>query len=113
MCRSRPADPNAPSASTDVGDISWFVPTIGFTSATFVPGCAPHTWQSAAAAGMSIGQEGMLIAAKSLALIATDLYAQPAMITAAKADLAAQLKTMTYRTAIPPDQKPPIGYRED
>ncbi len=109
----RAADPNAPAASTDVGDISWFVPTIGFTSATLVPGCAPHTWQAAATAGMSIGQEGMLIAAKSLALIGIDLYAHPEVIAAAKADLQEQLKTMTYRTAIPTDQKPPIGYRED
>ncbi len=66
----RAADPNAPAASTDVGDISWVVPTIGFTAATFVPGSAPHTWQAAAAAGMSIGQDGMLIAAKSIALTA-------------------------------------------
>jgi aminobenzoyl-glutamate utilization protein B len=109
----RPADPNAPAASTDVGDISWFVPTIGFTSATLVPGCAPHTWQAAATAGMSIGQEGMLISAKSLALLGADLYAHPETIAAAKADLQAQLKTTTYRTAIPPDQKPPLSYRED
>ena len=109
----RAADPNAPAASTDVGDISWFVPTIGFTSATLVPGCAPHTWQAAATAGMSIGQQGMLIAAKSLALLGSDLFAHPEVIRAARADLDAQLKTMTYKTAIPLDQKPPIGYRED
>jgi aminobenzoyl-glutamate utilization protein B len=109
----QPADPNAPAASTDVGDISWFVPTIGFTAATFVSGCPPHTWQAAATAGMSIGQEAMLIAAKSLALISADLYAHPETIAAAKADLDSQLKTMTYKTAIPAGQKPPIGYRED
>ena len=36
----RPVDPNAPSASTDVGDVSWNVPSIGFETATFVPGVA-------------------------------------------------------------------------
>ncbi len=51
----RPVDPNAPAASTDVGDVSWKVPTIGFVAATFVPGVAPHTWQAAASTGMSIG----------------------------------------------------------
>jgi aminobenzoyl-glutamate utilization protein B len=96
-----------------VGDISWVVPTIGFTSATFVPGAAPHTWQAAAAAGMSIGQEGMLIAAKSIALIGADLFAHPEVITAAKADLQNQLKTMKYQSAIPPGQKPLLNYRED
>src|SRR6202023_719318 len=52
----RPAEPNVPSASTDVGDVSWTVPTIGFTTATFLPGGAPHTWQASVSAGMSIGQ---------------------------------------------------------
>src|SRR5579864_9478699 len=43
-----PFDPNSPAASTDVGDVSWNYPTIGFVAATFVPGVAPHTWQAAA-----------------------------------------------------------------
>src|SRR3984893_16445093 len=64
----RPFDPNAPSASTDVGDVSWNVPTIGFGAATFVPGVAAHTWQAAASAGMSIGQDGMVVAAQGLPL---------------------------------------------
>jgi aminobenzoyl-glutamate utilization protein B len=63
----RPFNPNEPAASTDVGDVSWNVPTIGFIAATFVPGVVPHTWQAAACAGMSIGQKGMLVAAKALA----------------------------------------------
>lgn len=109
----RDPDPNAPAASTDVGDISWVVPTIGFATATFVPGCAPHTWQAAATAGMSIGQAGMLISAKSLALIGADLLAHPEVITAARADLDRQLKTVTYKSAIPLGQKPPLNYRED
>jgi hypothetical protein len=62
---------------------------------------------------MSIGQEGMLISAKSIALLGADLYAHPEVITAAKADLQRQLKTMTYKSAIPLDQKPNPNYRED
>src|ERR1700730_5955193 len=109
----RPADPNAPAASTDVGDVSWNVPTIGFLSATFVPGVAPHTWQAAATAGMSIGQEGMLISAQSLALLGADFYKHPEVIAAARGDLQSQLNTMTYRSAIPADQKPLLNYREE
>jgi aminobenzoyl-glutamate utilization protein B len=109
----RPIDPSAPAASTDVGDVSWEVPTIGFTSATFVPGVAPHTWQAAASAGMSIGQEGMLVSAKAIALTAADLYAHPEIVTAAKADLQEQLKTQTYKSGLPPGQKPPLNYREE
>jgi len=109
----RPIDPNAPAASTDVGDISWEVPTIGFTSATFVPGVAAHTWQAAASAGMSIGQEGMLVSAKSIAIMGADLFAHPEVISAARADLQAQLKVKSYKSAIPPNQKPPLDYREN
>ena len=40
------ATAHSPSASTDVGDVSWNVPTIGFLAAAFVPGVVPHTWQA-------------------------------------------------------------------
>jgi len=107
----RPFDPNAPSASTDVGDVSWAVPTIGFGAATFVPGVAAHTWQAAASAGMSIGQDGMVVASKALALTAVDLFTTPALVQAAKADFDKKLAGKKYFTAIPPDQKPLIDYR--
>lgn len=43
-------------ASTDVGDVSWIVPTSEFRAATYVPGTPGHSWQSTACAGMSIGR---------------------------------------------------------
>ena len=106
-----PIDPNAPAASTDVGDVSWNVPTIGFTAATFVPGVVPHTWQAAACAGMSIGQKGMVVAAKALALTGADLFSNPQLIADAKKDFAHRLVGKTYRSEIPPGQKPPLDYR--
>jgi aminobenzoyl-glutamate utilization protein B len=109
----RPVDPNAPSASTDVGDVSWTVPTIGFTTATFVPGVAPHTWQASASAGMSIGQDGMVVASKALALTAIDLFSNPALVHAARADFDRKLTGKTYHSFIPAGQKPPINYRDN
>jgi aminobenzoyl-glutamate utilization protein B len=109
----RPFDPNAPSASTDVGDVSWTVPTIGFTTATFVPGVAAHTWQAAASAGMSIGQDGMVIASKALALTAIDLFSSPGLIQAAKTDFAKKLAGKTYKSPIPVGQKPLLDYRDN
>jgi len=108
----RPFDPNLPSASTDVGDVSWNVPTIGFTAATFVPGVVPHTWQAAACAGMSIGQKGMLVAAKALAVTAFDLLTKPQLVEAAKQDFARKMAGKTYKSEIPASQKPPIDYRD-
>ena len=108
----RPIDPNAPSASTDAGDVSWNVPTIGFVAATFVPGVVAHTWQAAACAGMSIGQRGMVIAAKALSLTAVDLFSSPQTVADAKADFARQMSGKTYRSQIPENQKPPLDYRK-
>mgnify|MGYP003323879426 CR=1 FL=1 len=59
--------------STDVGDVSWAVPTGGFGTATYVPGTAGHSWQAASCTGTSIGTKGMLNAAKVMALTAYDL----------------------------------------
>ena len=106
-----PFDPNAPAASTDVGDVSWNIPTIGFSAATFVPGVAAHTWQAAACAGMSIGQKGMLVAAKALALTAADLLSNPQLVAQAKADFQRELQGKTYKSAVPEGQKPPLNYR--
>ena len=54
--------------STDVGDVSWTVPTVGLRTATWVPGTPAHTWQATAAGGMSIGYKGMNVASQTLAL---------------------------------------------
>jgi len=109
----RPVDLNAAAASTDVGDVSWTVPTIGFNTATFVPGVAPHTWQASASAGMSIGQNGMVVASKALALTAVDLFSNAALVQAARADFDRQLTGKTYHSFIPAGQKPPLNYRDN
>jgi aminobenzoyl-glutamate utilization protein B len=98
------------SASTDV---SWSVPTIGFLAATFVPGVVPHTWQAAATAGMSIGQDGMMVASRALAITAVDLFTDPALVQAAKADFQKKLTGKSYESAIPLNQKPEINYRDN
>ena len=107
----RPFDPHEPAASTDVGDVSWNVPTIGFVAATFAPGVVPHTWQATACAGMSIGQKGMLVAAKALALTGVDLFSNPQLVQDARKDFAHQLAGKTYKSEIPDGQKPPLDYR--
>jgi aminobenzoyl-glutamate utilization protein B len=105
------ASANTPSASTDAGDVSWNVPTIGFVAATFVPGVVPHTWQAAASAGMSIGQDGMLVASKVLASTAVDLFNNPQLVEAAKADFEKKITGRSYTSAIPANEKPDLNYR--
>src|SRR5207245_2051605 len=98
--------------STDVGDVSWIVPTAGFSTATFVPGTPGHSWQSTACAGMSIGHKGMMIAAKTLALSALDLFSNPDELTAAKKNFEERKAGKEYRSRLPTEQKPPLDYRQ-
>lgn len=107
----RNPDPNAPSASSDVGDVSWQVPTIQLSTATAVPGTPGHSWQNVACSGSSIGRKGMVNAAKVMALTAIDLFTQPEQIELAKADFAKQREGKEYRSRIPAGKKPPLNYR--
>jgi aminobenzoyl-glutamate utilization protein B len=98
------------SASTDAGDVSWVVPTGQFTTATFVPGVGAHTWQAAACAGSSIGRKGMVVAARTMAVAAVDLFENPAQLAAAKDAFQTRLAGRKWTTRIPPSGKPPLDY---
>ena len=98
------------SASTDVGDVSWVVPTAQFAAATFVPGVGAHTWQAAACAGTSIGRKGMLVAARTLALAGVELFENPAEVQAAKEAFQKRLAGRHWTTRIRADSKPPLDY---
>lgn len=97
--------------STDVGDISWVVPTTGFGTSCWVPGTPAHSWQAVAAGGTSIGRQGMQLAAKVLATSAWDLFQDPKIAAAARAELAERLAGRRYQPLLEPSQKPPLDYR--
>ncbi len=100
------------SASTDVGDISWVVPTAGLSVATWVPGVPAHSWQAVACDGMSIGFKGMMIAAKTIALSAADIFQQPSIIKPALDELIkARGASFKYRS-LAGDRNPPLDYRK-
>jgi aminobenzoyl-glutamate utilization protein B len=61
---------------------------------------------------MSIGQKGMLLAAKVLALSTLDLIADPKLIAAARADFNERRAGAAYRSRIPAGAKPPLDYRK-
>jgi aminobenzoyl-glutamate utilization protein B len=100
------------AASTDVGDVSWLVPTAGLSTATWVPGTAAHSWQSTACGGMSIGMKAMLNAAKGIAMTGIDFLTNLQLIKDAKAEwLQRQGKDFKYK-ALVGDIKPPLDYRK-
>jgi aminobenzoyl-glutamate utilization protein B len=98
--------------SSDVGDISWVVPTTGFSTACWVPGTPGHTWQACAAGGTSIGRKGMQLAARVLAASAWDLYHSPETLASARGELRRRLGDRKYESLMLPGQKPALDYRD-
>src|SRR5215472_3509306 len=105
-------DKSAPPgvASSDAGDVSWNVPLAQLTAATFVPGVSAHTWQAAACAGTSIGRKGMVVAARTLALGAIELFENPDEVKAARAAFEKRRAGRKWTTRITPDSKPRLNY---
>ena len=99
------------SASTDAGDVSWVVPTVGLRTATWAPGTPAHSWQAVAAGGMTIGSKGMLVAAKTLALTAIDLYQDPAKIRAARVEFERRRGPGFAYKPLLGDRAPALDYR--
>ena len=106
-----PEQPSQGVASTDVGDVSWFVPVGQLTAATHTFGAPGHSWQIVACTGMSIGEKGMLVAAKALAGAAIDLYESPALVERARADFKQTRDPLEFVTLIPEGQKAPKAIR--
>jgi aminobenzoyl-glutamate utilization protein B len=98
--------------STDVGDVSWVVPTVGFSTATWVPGTPAHSWQAVAAGGTSIGSKGMMVAAKVLTLTAIDLFSNPTLIEEAWKEFRNRTgKDFKYEALIG-NRAPALNYRD-
>ena len=97
--------------STDVGDVSWVVPTAGLRTATWVPGTAAHSWQAVSSGGTSIGLKGAELAAKTIGATAIELFSNPIILNEAKKELDNRVgKDFEYK-ALLGDRKPPLNYR--
>ncbi len=99
------------SGSTDVGDVSWVVPTVGLRTATWTPGTAAHSWQAVACGGTEIGTKGMMVAAKTLTGMGLDLFTDPKLIEAGKAEFDKARGTNFQYKSLAGDRKPPLDYR--
>jgi aminobenzoyl-glutamate utilization protein B len=102
---------DAGGGSTDVGDVSYAVPTVGIRTATWVAGTAAHSWQAVACGGTDIGIKGMMVAAKTMALTAMDLFSNPAIIEKATEDFKKAKGNYQYK-ALLGDRKPALNYRD-
>lgn len=98
--------------STDVGDVSWAVPTVGLRTATWVPGTSAHSWQAVSASGMSIGHKGTQVAAKTLTLAAIELYENEDLIEAAWEEFEDKRGPDYEYQSLLGDRDPPLDYRK-
>ena len=108
----RPLEAEAGKASTDLGDVSWTVPTAELSAATWVPGTPAHSWQAVACGGTGIGTKGMMVAARALASSAADLFSDPSLVAAARVEFEARRGSRPYASRLA-GRKPPLDYRKN
>ena len=99
--------------STDVGDVSWLVPTAGARIATWVPGTSAHSWQAVASGGMSIGLKGTKLAVGVLADTAKHIYLNPSVVETSKKELSERIGDDFNYIPLLGDREPPLDYREN
>jgi aminobenzoyl-glutamate utilization protein B len=97
------------SGSTDVGDVSWNVPTVGVDAATWVPGTSPHSWQAVACGATDIGIKGMMVAIKAMTLMGIDLFTDASLLNKAKEEYRKSVgKDFSYEPLVG-KVKPPVN----
>lgn len=103
--------PSLGGGSSDVGDVSWVVPTVSFNTATFVPGSAGHSWQNVASGGTTIGTKSLINTAKVFSLSAIELYTNPQLIKDVKQEFEARRGSDFKYIPLLGDRKPALDYR--
>lgn len=94
--------------SSDVGDVSWITPRIGFFAAIWPPGIPFHNWSTTASSISNIAHAGLIAAAKYLAATAIDLVVQPELLAGVRAEHAERTKDVQWKSLLPDDLKPPL-----
>jgi aminobenzoyl-glutamate utilization protein B len=101
-----PAREEVMMGTTDVGDVSWIVPTVQCHTACFAIGTPFHTWQLVTQGNLPAAHKGMVLAAKAMAATAADVLRNPDLVARAKAELKERTGGRAYRCPIPDDVTP-------
>ena len=106
-----PYKPRHGYGSTDVGDVSWLVPTAGARIATWVPGTPAHSWQAVAAGGTTIGLKGTKLASQVLTHTAIAIYLDPSIVKDADDELKERVGNNFDYFPLLGNREPPLDYR--
>ncbi|MFC9601016.1 M20 family metallopeptidase [Peribacillus butanolivorans] len=93
------------TGSTDVGDVSWVVPTVQCMTVCEALGTPLHTWQIVATGTTSIAHKGMLHAGKVMAATAVEVLKRPEVLEKAKAELVELRDGEEYVSPLPAEVK--------
>lgn len=99
---------NPQIGSTDVGDVSWVVPTVQVHAPTVAIGTPFHTWQVVAQGKSPHAHKAMVQAAKAMAALGVKALSEPELIASAKADLAKRTARTPYVSPLPDNVAPPL-----
>ena len=94
--------------STDVGDVSWVVPTVQVHAPTVAIGTPFHTWQVVAQGKSPAAHKAMVQAAKAMAGLGIKALTEPDLVSAAKADLKHRTARTPYVSPLPKNVQPPL-----
>ena len=100
-------DPYPATASTDIADISWFVPTGGVGIASYGYNIPIHSWPVVAATGTTIGTKALIVAAKTIAATSIDLYENEKLLNKVKSSWKESRGDAPFKTLIPKKQMAP------
>jgi aminobenzoyl-glutamate utilization protein B len=93
-------------ASTDVGDVSWIVPTAQITTTCYAKDTAGHSWQMVAQGKSDLCHKGLLQAGKVMALAGAELLENPHLVEKAREEFDRKRSGETYKCPIPSEVKP-------
>lgn len=100
--------PSQMHGSTDVGDVSWVTPTVQCMTACFAFGTSPHSWQWVSQGKSEVAHKGMVLASKTMAATALELFTNPLLLAAARTELHERLEQEPYVCPIPDGVEPPL-----
>jgi aminobenzoyl-glutamate utilization protein B len=100
------------SSSNDSGDVTWKVPSARIFFPANVPNLAYHHWTAGAALATSIAHKGGVAGAKAMAATVIDVLHDPSIVTRAHETFKSELGELSYRSLLPPDQRPPDHLNE-
>ncbi|MHC1948359.1 amidohydrolase [Bradyrhizobium sp. UFLA06-06] len=94
--------------STDVGTVSWVVPTVQCRVACFAVGTPVHSWQLVAQGKMPAAHKGLTHAAKAMAGVAVDIFSDIGLLTAARKEFKAFRAKNPFKNPITDEIVPPL-----